>query len=99
MHGLRLGISLTTVGRGVLVLQSDDYSPSSVRARLCDLLEGSGAHFTSFGALAGAWGISLTLATEYILDAERTGLVCRDDSLHGVRFFRTPASWRTGGAA
>lgn len=90
MAKLKLTMSLRTFPSGVKVLQLDSYSEDSSAKRLADLIQASEAHrskgVTAYDA-AVLLNISLVLAKEQLLIAERLQLLCRDESLQGLLFF------------
>jgi len=110
MAGLGLGLRLHRLGSGTLVLRSDSHDEEALQGRLRELLRGKevaaaaagdprgrwGGAFVGAADLAAALGVSLPVATSYLEAAEASGLVCRDDSLHGVRFYLTPGSLAPG---
>ncbi|CAM9839574.1 unnamed protein product [Hapterophycus canaliculatus] len=97
----RLGMSLRRFASGVLVIQADSHSDKAVGEKLVKAAESSGAED---GASAGfGWGgglvatqvardlrVSVTLAVEHLRTAEAGGLLCRDESVEGTRFYANP---------
>lgn len=71
-------------GSGVAVLQAQTFDETEVRARLTRMA--AQASGVSAFELAEALGMSLALAREQLLAAERAGLLCRDDTVTGMRF-------------
>lgn len=93
----RLGMSLRKFASGVLVIQADTHSDKAVGERLVKAAEaaekgGSGSEM--------AWGeglvatqvardlrVSVTLAVEHLRTAEAAGMLCRDESVEGTRYY------------
>lgn len=89
----RLGMSLRRFASGVLVIQADSHSDKAVGERL---VQAAGAA----AGVEGGWGdglvatqvardlrVSATLAMEHLRTAEAAGLLCRDESVEGTRFY------------
>lgn len=94
----RLGMSLRRFASGVLVIQADSHSDKAVGEKLVKAAEASGGD-----ADGGGWGdglvatqvardlrVSVTLAVEHLRTAEAGGLLCRDESVEGTRFYANP---------
>jgi len=88
LQGLNLGLHVSRLPSGVLVLQVDDFDPAQMNARIADIAAsaagGGGLHSM---ALARELNVSAVLAREYLLTAEKAGAVCRDDSTEGLSFY------------
>nr|CAG4644123.1 EOG090X09MN [Lepidurus arcticus] len=86
MHRLlSIPLRLRKFDSGLLVLQSNTQSDDEVNHDTSNKVESNfpmGAE-----ALASQMGISVYLAKERFLAAERAGLIVRDDSIHGLFFF------------
>lgn len=93
----RLGMCLRRFASGVLVIQADSHSDKAVGERLVQ----AAAAATPGGA--EGWGgglvatqvardlrVSVTLAVEHLRTAEAGGLLCRDESVEGTRFYVNP---------
>lgn len=78
-------IKLRQFPSGAMVLQLDNHDDELVSQETAELVEKS----TSISAdeLARVVGISLLLANERLLTAERLGKLCRDESIEGLRFY------------
>lgn len=89
MQKLKLGVSLRVFPSGVKVIQLDSYNEDSNAQNLQHWL--STTEYASKGATAFDaalhMNISLVLAKELLLIAEKKGLVCRDESVQGMYFF------------
>ncbi|KJE94748.1 vacuolar protein-sorting-associated protein 36 [Capsaspora owczarzaki ATCC 30864] len=82
---LSLQVRLREFASGVLVVQLQDFSDESMAARTAQVV--SQASNMSASDLAHNQNVSVTLAKEMLLQAETRGLVCRDDSEEGLRFY------------
>ncbi|CBJ32060.1 conserved unknown protein [Ectocarpus siliculosus] len=93
----KLGMSLRRFASGVLVIQADSHSDQAVSEKLVKAAEAEAA------AGGGGWGdglvatqvardlrVSATLAVEHLRTAETAGLLCRDESVEGTRFYANP---------
>lgn len=93
----KLGMSLRRFASGVLVIQADSHSDQAVSEKLVKAAEAAAA-----GGGDG-WGdglvatqvardlrVSVTLAVEHLRTAETAGLLCRDESVEGTRFYSNP---------
>lgn len=92
----RLGMSLRKFASGVLVIQADTHSDKAVGERLVKAAEAADKG-------AGGWGeglvatqvardlrVSVTLAVEHLRTAEAAGMLCRDESVEGTRYYVNP---------
>ncbi|KAI9339811.1 EAP30/Vps36 family-domain-containing protein [Zopfochytrium polystomum] len=73
---------------GLLVVQSSAYSDDAIATRVLARLEEAGRQRRGVSAyeLAAAEGVPVVLASEQV--TERYGLICRDDSWEGLRFYK-----------
>lgn len=78
-------IKLRQFPSGAMVLQLENHDDESVAQETAEYTE----RCTSISAdeLARVVGISLLLANERLLTAERLGKLCRDESIEGLRFY------------
>lgn len=85
LETLRLPVRLYTFDSGVKVLQTASHDQHLDAIKLRDLL----AEKSSLSAdeLSCILETSVILARERLHQAEKDGLVCRDDSIEGLRFF------------
>ena len=90
----KLGMSMRRFNSGVLVIQADTHSDSAVGARLVKAAEADGdGGPTRWGIglvatqVARDLRVSVTLAMEHLRTAEAAGLLCRDESVDGTRFY------------
>ncbi|KAF9149807.1 hypothetical protein BG015_008371 [Linnemannia schmuckeri] len=86
---LNLPLRLRKFDSGLLVIQtlarySDDEVSTAITTRIQNLPPGSGLTAVE---LASAIQISVALAQEQLLMTEARGLICRDESVEGLRFF------------
>lgn len=96
----RLGMSLRQFASGVLVIQADTHSDKAVGERLVKAAEATekGGEGSEKG-----WGeglvatqvardlrVSVTLAVEHLRTAEAAGMLCRDESVEGTRYYVNP---------
>jgi len=80
-----LPMLLHTFESGVMVLRTSNHSEEEVKQSLMNQLESVGT-FTP-EEMSTSLGLSLILAKERLLSAESEGLLCRDDSVEGLRFY------------
>lgn len=86
-------LQLKTFDSGVKVVCSKELNYEKVCGQLLELVKPRdatselGIGITERDA-AQCLGVSLMVAHEHILMAERSGVLCRDDSEEGIRFFR-----------
>lgn len=85
MEQLQLPLKLYNFSSGVKVLQLSSLNSESIGETTALLIEDSGS--LSSQELSQKLGISLTLAKERLLTAEKYGKACRDDSIEGLRFY------------
>ncbi|EFA02261.1 vacuolar protein-sorting-associated protein 36 [Tribolium castaneum] len=85
MESMSLPLKLIQFSSGVMVLQLATLDDESVAEATAILLDDKGS--LSSEELAQALGISVTLAKERLLTAEKHGKSCRDDSIEGLRFY------------
>lgn len=84
-HSLSGPIKLRKFPSGAMVLQLESQDDELTASDTLDVVQES----TSLAAedLAKLRNISLLLAKERLLAAERLGKICRDESLEGLRFY------------
>lgn len=82
---LNLPIRLREFDSGVKVLQLQSHSDANVVKNTAVALEDHGS--LTAEELAQAIGISVLLAKERLLTAEKHGKACRDESIEGLRFY------------
>ncbi|CAM9535031.1 unnamed protein product [Choristocarpus tenellus] len=81
-----LGMTLRRFDSGVMVIQADTHSDQAVSERLAkEAKEDSGGLVAT--QVARNMSVSVTLAVEHLNTAERSELLCRDESVEGTRFF------------
>ncbi|RZC33515.1 vacuolar protein-sorting-associated protein 36 [Asbolus verrucosus] len=85
MESMNLPLKLYQFNSGVMVLQLATLDDESVAEATAILLDDKGS--LSSEELAQTLGISITLAKERLLTAEKYGKSCRDDSIEGLRFY------------
>ncbi len=76
-----------TFDSGVVVLQLASHSEEALARRTRDALDAAEDTGLTAEELSRAVGVSVVLARERLLAAERRGLACRDDSVEGLRFY------------
>ncbi|KAF9996421.1 Vacuolar protein-sorting-associated protein 36 [Entomortierella chlamydospora] len=86
---LKLPLRMRKFDSGLLVIQtmarySDDEVSNSIASRIRSLPPGDGLTAIE---LASAIQISVALAQEQLLMTEARGLICRDESVEGLRFY------------
>eukprot|EP01006_Ploeotia_vitrea_P048192 TRINITY_DN67207_c6_g2_i2.p1 TRINITY_DN67207_c6_g2~~TRINITY_DN67207_c6_g2_i2.p1 ORF type:complete len:495 (+),score=42.23 TRINITY_DN67207_c6_g2_i2:44-1528(+) len=89
---LNLPLKVKRFDSGVLVVQSKDKHSTkaiqeSIRVYLAGTPEKAGHAFVTPRELATLLGVPLQLANEYLLDAEKSTLLCRDESMEGISFY------------
>ncbi|XP_030757433.1 vacuolar protein-sorting-associated protein 36 [Sitophilus oryzae] len=85
MESLQLPLKLFEFSSGVKVLQLSSLDSESIANATSLLIEDDGS--ISAEELGKKLGISITLAKERLLTAEKYGKCCRDDSIEGLRFY------------
>ncbi|VVC45040.1 EAP30,Vacuolar protein sorting protein 36, GLUE domain,Winged helix-turn-helix DNA-binding domain,PH [Cinara cedri] len=78
-------IKLKQFDSGVLALQSSMCEESVVLKKIVEALKISGS--LSAQELSTSIGVSVLLAKEYLLTAEKNGKSCRDESIEGLKFY------------
>lgn len=88
-----LGMSLRRFNSGVLVIQADTHSDEAVSERLLKAAKRGTDESSRWGdglvatQVAKDLRVSVTLAVEHLCTAEAAGLLCRDESVEGTRFY------------
>jgi len=85
LQQVSLPMKLHTFESGVLVLCSSNHSQEEVRQSLVNQVESLGS--LTAEELSRESGVSMILARERLLAAEAEGLLARDDSVQGLRFY------------
>ncbi|CAD7080989.1 unnamed protein product [Hermetia illucens] len=78
-------IKLRTFPSGAMVLQLESQDEEIIAKEVGEKVEE--AKSLSVEDLAKILGISILLSKEHLLAAERLGIVCRDESIEGLRFY------------
>lgn len=78
-------IKMRTFPSGAIVLQLDSHSDALITSDTLELVNSSTS--LTVEQLAKQRNISLLLAKERLLAAERVGLLCRDESICGLCFY------------
>jgi ESCRT-II complex subunit VPS36 len=86
---LNLPIVMKKFESGVIVIQSSDATDEKIAERIAQLVESSAAMCVSAVDVAQIFKISVVLAQQQLTSAENTGILCRDESIEGVRFYLT----------
>lgn len=84
-HRMKGPIKLRTFPSGAMVLQTDSHNNEMITEEICKELKERTS--ISIEELARWSNISLVLSMERLLTAERSGEICRDESVEGLRFF------------
>ena len=97
MKEMNLGISKRSFSSGVVVIQGDEFDDDTMGTKLAELASTSmepqsrNPPSSSGGItvmdVCRALKMSALLATEQLLTSEQMGLLCRDSTIEGVRFF------------
>jgi len=82
---LNVPVRLRRFDSGVLVVQSLNNSDQAISKQVADAIKISGPQ-TAFD-IARAKNVSIALATEQLLTAERMGAICRDETYEGTTFY------------
>jgi len=85
LNKLNLKMTLRKLKSGVLVVRLDSHSEKEVCKRLLKYVKSE--TFVSAATLALKWRVSVVIAKEYLEVAEQKGVLCRDVSQEGVRFW------------
>lgn len=80
-----LQVKLKKFDSGVLALQSSSCDESVVLEKTIEALKISGS--LSAQELSTSIGVPVVLAKEYLLNSEKSGKSCRDESIEGLRFY------------
>eukprot|EP01038_Epipyxis_sp_PR26KG_P006777 gene6777-9283_t len=87
---LNIGISLKTFKSGVKVIQLQSFNEEAMCNNI-RIISNENIDYKSNGfqasELAQKLGVSLLVAKEHILIAEKKGLLCRDESIRGLYFY------------
>jgi ESCRT-II complex subunit VPS36 len=93
MKEINLGMYKKSFSSGVMVIQADKFDDSIMGRKLSELAltsmnqqESSPGRITVLD-VCRALNTSALLANEQLLTAEQVGLLCRDSTIEGVRFF------------
>lgn len=84
-HRMTGPIKLRTFPSGAMVLQTDTHNNEKIIEDIVKELESRTC--ISIEELAKLCNISLVLSMERLLTAERSGEICRDESVEGLRFY------------
>eukprot|EP00761_Pharyngomonas_kirbyi_P005820 gb/GECH01005826.1/.p1 GENE.gb/GECH01005826.1/~~gb/GECH01005826.1/.p1 ORF type:complete len:402 (+),score=111.59 gb/GECH01005826.1/:1-1206(+) len=87
LNQLDLHMSLRQFDSGVSVLQSNDRSDKKIAENIVEMLEGYESFITPVD-LAQKYDISIVLAKEQLMTAERNMHLCRDETVEGIAFHR-----------
>lgn len=85
-ESLGLPLRLRVFESGVLVVQSLSHSEESVTRNSYELTKEHGS--LTAEELSKFVGVSIMLAMERLLVTEKAGLICRDDTVEGLRFYQ-----------
>ncbi|UXI18134.1 hypothetical protein NH340_JMT04077 [Sarcoptes scabiei] len=80
-----LGMKMIKYPSGLITLQCDDFDQNYINNEIMNLI--SETEHLSPQELAIKVDISVALARQRLLESERFGLICRDESIHGLRFY------------
>ncbi|KAJ3051259.1 hypothetical protein HK097_007758, partial [Rhizophlyctis rosea] len=83
---LNLPFRLRRFDSGLLVVQSESESDENVCRRVWEVVKKREGGVTKV-EVARAVGVGVVLAGEWLLMAEKKGLICRDDTVEGLRFW------------
>ncbi|KYQ90246.1 vacuolar protein sorting 36 [Tieghemostelium lacteum] len=82
---LQLPLRLRKFDSGVIIVQSQYENDEQMAKEILDIITEKGP-ITAFD-LSKIQQISLSLSTEKLLASEKTGKLCRDETIEGIRFF------------
>lgn len=80
-----LGLKMITYPSGLIVLQCEEFDENYVNNQILNILEE--CESVSAQELAIKTEVSVALARQHLLNSEKVGLVCRDESIQGLRFY------------
>ncbi|MNE77402.1 EAP30/Vps36 family protein [compost metagenome] len=88
---LRLPLVLNKFESGVIVIQSADSTNDKIAEKIVRLIEKEYEEQQCVSAVdvAHALKMSVILAQQQLLNAEEMGVLCRDESMEGIRFYLT----------
>lgn len=87
MNTLPLPYTMRKLRSGLYVIQNKSISDEEIAKQVQSYVEMVDAGVSS-NELTALMDISLFMATEYVIIAETFGLICRDDSIEGSRYYR-----------
>lgn len=87
LERLRLPLRCRRLESGVWVLQPADVDEQRVAVETGQLLQTASEGRLTAEILAEDTGVSVLLASQRLLEAERCGVACRDDSIEGLAFY------------
>ncbi len=85
LQSQNIGLKLVKYESGLKVLQCDSYNSNAMSNQILDLIEKSGS--VSAHDLAISANVSIALARQRLIDCENAGIICRDESIEGLRFY------------
>ena len=91
---LQIPLSIRTFPSGVRVIQSSQHNDEALAQRVLKVLGGQESGSVTTEILAKELQLSLILAKQHLLNCEEQGLLCRDQTIEGVRFYNNRfAEW------
>jgi ESCRT-II complex subunit VPS36 len=82
-----LGLKLRKFDSGVLVIQEEVFDDFLMFERLVELAKQEPTEGISPTSVSHQLQVSLLVAKEQLLLAEKSGYLCRDDTLNGIFYF------------
>lgn len=84
---LHIPIRMVFLASGFGVLQSEGHSGEAITLRIVEAITGAPARGMAPVEVSRELVLPLLLTKQYVLAAERRGLLCRDETLEGIRFY------------
>jgi len=88
---LNLPMRMKKFQSGVIIIQSSDVTDEKLTEKIVKLIQTDYASQQCVSAvdIAHSLKISVVLAQQQLLNAEKSGVLCRDESIEGIRFYLT----------
>lgn len=102
MGDLHIGMKLRKFPSGVLVIEASDFNEAEIHQKIMNIIRSGGTSSkvpeqpvtfspvtpgVLISTIAHLLKISILVAQEHVLSAEKKGSICRDDSFHGLLFY------------
>lgn len=87
MESLRVGMRMRTFPSKVIVVESTSFDEAAVCSSIAQIASKNATRGIGASMVAQSLRISVMIAKEHLLLAEKRGLLCRDDTIHGLHYF------------